>query len=113
MKFHRCVLSLVPTIIITSIMAFSSCYTQGLHFEYGISAGTLANIIDLLRQGKECFVYVLTEMTFTKFDTEDALVNAISNHKEAHTEAVKRLASYDKRIKNRLKEVIDDQQSLF
>jgi hypothetical protein len=85
----------------------------GLMLWDGKSAGTLANIIDLLRQGKECFVYVLTEKSFSKFDTEDALVNAISNHKEAHTEAVKRLASYDKRIKNRLKEVIDDQQSLF
>ena len=85
----------------------------GLMLWDGKSAGTLANIIDLLRQGKECFVYVLPEKLFTKFDSEDALLNAISDHKEAHTEALKRLASYDKRIKKMLTEVIDDQQSLF
>jgi hypothetical protein len=86
---------------------------SGLMLWDGQSVGTLANIIDLLRQGKDCFVYVTTENSFTKFDTEDALVNSIPLYTEALEEANSRLASHAKRLSKIQLDTSHNQQSFF
>lgn len=76
-----------------------------------LSAGTLANVIDLLQQGKNCQMFTFGEDSnlFYLKDLSD-LDRWRDMYPELFEESEKRLASYVKRV---LKKEINDQNLLF
>ncbi len=67
------------------------------------SAGTLSNIMDLVRQGKECHLYNLLENEHVKFDSEEGLSKYLINYQDVTSEANKRLNQFKKRSDKRSK----------
>jgi len=75
------------------------------------SAGTLSNVIDLLGQGKNCFIWVAPDSDLYQFDNTDSLNKWMANYPEVRDEALKRLSTFQKREAKRVKD--DFQPELF
>lgn len=63
------------------------------------SAGTLANVIDLLQMKKECFLFNLIDGDLVKFDNLKSLENYLMKFEEVRDEANRRLNTFRKREK--------------
>lgn len=75
------------------------------------SAGTLSNVIDLIRQGKNCFIWVAPDSDLYQFDNQNSLDKWMNDYQDVRDEALSRLAKFDKReIKRNTKE---SQPNLF
>jgi hypothetical protein len=61
------------------------------------SAGTLSNVIDLVRQGKNCFVWVAPDSDLYQFDNQVSLEKWMNAYQGVRDEALKRLAKFEKR----------------
>ena len=75
------------------------------------SAGTLSNVIDLLEQGKNCFIWVAPDSDLYQFDNSASLDKWMASYPEVRDEALKRLSTFRKREVKRVKE--DSQPELF
>ena len=75
------------------------------------SAGTLSNVIDLLEQGKNCFIWVAPDSDMYLFDNSTSLEKWMSKYAEVRDEALKRLSTFRKREIKRLNK--DSQPNLF
>jgi hypothetical protein len=75
------------------------------------SAGTLSNVIDLLRQGKNCFIWVAPDSDLYQFDNPASLDKWMASYPEVRDEALKRLSTFRKREVKRDGE--DSQPKLF
>ena len=72
----------------------------------GQSAGTLANVIDLLEMKKECYLFNLVDRDLVKFDNEKKLEEYLTNFGQIRDEAHRRLNTFrnrEKRIKTEFK----------
>lgn len=63
------------------------------------SAGTLANVIDLLEMKKECFLFNLIDRDLVKFDNLKSLEKYLINFGEVRDEANRRLKTFRNREK--------------
>jgi hypothetical protein len=61
------------------------------------SAGTLSNVIDLVRQGKNCFIWVASDSDLYQFDNQKSLEKWMDTYPDVRDEALSRLAKFDKR----------------
>jgi hypothetical protein len=61
------------------------------------SAGTLSNVIDLVRQGKNCFIWVAPDSDLYQFDNQKSLEKWMNTYQDVRDEALKRLTKFDKR----------------
>jgi len=75
------------------------------------SAGTLSNVIDLIDQGKNCFIWVAPDSDLYQFDSSISLDKWMKAYPEVRDEAFKRLSTYRKREAKRLNE--NTQPELF
>ena len=75
------------------------------------SAGTLSNVIDLLSQGKNCFIWVAPDSDLYQFDNSVSLEKWMENYPEVRDEALKRLSTFRKREAKKVSE--DSQPDLF
>ena len=75
------------------------------------SAGTLSNVIDLVRQGKNCFVWVAPDSDLYQFDNQKSLEKWMDAYQDVTDEALKRLEKFEKREIRRGKS--DSQPDLF
>ena len=74
------------------------------------SAGTLSNVIDLVDQQKECYMWLAAESELCRFDNLKSLDKFLLNYPEQSEEAKKRL----KRFRNReMKSAHTDEHTLF
>ncbi len=74
------------------------------------SAGTLSNVIDLVEQEKECYLWLASESDLCRFDNLKSLEKFLTNYPEQTAEAKKRLNRFRKR---ELKSVKTEEQTLF
>jgi len=75
------------------------------------SAGTLSNVIDLLGQGKNCFIWVAPDSDLYQFDNSVSLDKWMENYPAVRDEALKRLSAFHKREAKRAS--LDSQPDLF
>ena len=75
------------------------------------SAGTLSNAIDLLRQGKECFIWIAPDSELCRFDNFVSMDIWLEKYPVVKMEAESRLAKFVKRAAR--KKSSDGQESLF
>jgi len=75
------------------------------------SAGTLSNVIDLIGQGKNCFIWVAPDSDLYQFDNSPSLEKWMENYSEVRDEALKRLSTFQKRESKRVS--LDSQPDLF
>ena len=75
------------------------------------SAGTLSNVIDLLAQGKNCFIWVAPDSELCQFDNSSSLERWMEKYPEVRDEALKRLSTFHKRETKRT--ALDSQPDLF
>ena len=75
------------------------------------SAGTLSNVIDLIDQGKNCFIWVAPDSDLYQFDNSASLDKWMASYSEVRDEALKRLSTFRKREVKRVSEV--SQPELF
>jgi hypothetical protein len=75
------------------------------------SAGTLSNVIDLLGQGKNCYIWVAPDSDLYQFDNSASLDKWMANYAEVRDEALKRLTTFHKREAKRTSQ--DSQPELF
>ena len=75
------------------------------------SAGTLSNVIDLLSQGKNCFIWVAPESDLYQFENYPSLEKWMEEYPDVRDEALKRLSTYQKRESKR--ESQDSQLGFF
>ena len=75
------------------------------------SAGTLSNVIDLLDQGKNCFIWVAPDSELYQFDNSASLEKWMESYPEVRDEAQKRLSTFYKREAKRIGQ--DSQPELF
>jgi len=75
------------------------------------SAGTLSNVIDLIKQGKNCYVWVAPDSDLYQFDNSDSLNHWMASYPEVRDEALKRLSTFRKREIKRVTE--NSQPGLF
>ena len=75
------------------------------------SAGTLSNVIDLIEQGKNCYVWVAPDSDLYQFDNSDSLNHWMESYPEVRDEALKRLSTFRKREIKRVSE--NSQPGLF
>jgi hypothetical protein len=61
------------------------------------SAGTLSNVIDLVRQGKNCFIWVAPDSDLYQFDNQKSLEKWMNAYQDVRDEALKRLEKFEKR----------------
>ena len=74
------------------------------------SAGTLSNVIDLVEQEKECYLWLAAESELCKFDNSKSLEKFLANFPAQTEEAMKRLNRFRKR---KMKSSEVDEQTLF
>jgi hypothetical protein len=74
------------------------------------SAGTLSNVIDLVEQEKECYLWLAAESELSRFDNLNSLEKFLKNYPDQTEEAKKRLNRFRKRA---LKSAQTDEQTLF
>jgi hypothetical protein len=75
------------------------------------SAGTLSNVIDLVRQGKNCFIWVAPDSDLYQFDNQNSLEKWMNAYQSVRDEALKRLEKFEKREIKRSKS--NSQPKLF
>jgi hypothetical protein len=75
------------------------------------SAGTLSNVIDLVRQGKNCFIWVAPDSDLYQFDNQKSLEKWMNAYQDVRDEALKRLEKFEKREIKRSKS--NSQPDLF
>jgi hypothetical protein len=75
------------------------------------SAGTLSNVIDLLSQGKNCYIWVAPDSDLYQFDNSASLDKWMESYPEVRIEAQKRLSAFYKREAKRVSE--NSQPELF
>ena len=75
------------------------------------SAGTLSNVIDLISQGKNCFIWVAPDSDLYQFDNSVSLEKWMQNYPEVRDEALKRLSTFNKREAKRVS--LESQPDLF
>jgi hypothetical protein len=75
------------------------------------SAGTLANVIDLVIAGKPCLLYIAGDNELTNIETVSTLEHALTQFDEVASEAQKRLNAYDRRQNKKVQ--LDLPESLF
>jgi len=75
------------------------------------SAGTLSNVIDLVRQGKNCFIWVAPDSDLYQFDNQKSLEKWMNAYQDVRDEALKRLQKFEKREIKRSKS--NSQPDLF
>jgi hypothetical protein len=75
------------------------------------SAGTLSNLIDLVQQGKNCYVWVAPDSDMYQFDNPQSLDKWMEAYPEVRDEAQKRIATFEKREQKRSS--TDSQPDLF
>lgn len=75
------------------------------------SAGTLANVIDLVKSGKSCLMYIAGDNELIEIDNQTTLEELISKYQEVGDEARNRLNAYDRRNKKKIH--LDLNQNLF
>jgi hypothetical protein len=75
------------------------------------SAGTLSNAIDILDQGKNCFIWVAPDSDLYQFDNSVSLNKWMENYPAVRDEALKRLSTFHKREAKRAS--LDPQPDLF
>lgn len=75
------------------------------------SAGTLSNVIDLVRKGKNCFIWVAPDSDLYQFDNQKSLEKWMNAYQDVRDEALSRLAKFDKREMKRNAE--ESQPNLF
>ncbi len=63
----------------------------------GESAGTLSNVLDLLDNGKECYIYLGVEKEFFKVDNKNSLIKLLTKYPDSLEEASKRLETFRNR----------------
>jgi hypothetical protein len=61
------------------------------------SAGTLSNVIDLVKQGKNCFVWVSPDSDLYQFDNLESLESWMSIYSDVRDEALSRLRTFERR----------------
>jgi len=61
------------------------------------SAGTLSNVIDLVRQGKNCYIWVAPDSDLYQFDNQKSLEKWMNSYQEVRDEALSRLEKFEKR----------------
>jgi len=61
------------------------------------SAGTLSNVIDLVSQGKNCFIWVAPDSDLYQFDNQKSLKKWMNAYQDVRDEALKRLEKFEKR----------------
>jgi predicted flavoprotein YhiN len=74
------------------------------------SAGTLSNVIDLVEQEKECYLWLASGSDLCRFDNLNSLEKFLTSYPEQTEEAKKRLNRFRKR---ELKSVQTEEQTLF
>jgi len=74
------------------------------------SAGTLSNVIDLVDQEKECYLWLAAESDLCRFDNSKSLEKFLVKFPEQAEEATKRLNRFRKR---QMKSTQADEQTLF
>ena len=89
----------------------SECADMGLMIWDCKSAGTLSNVIDLLDQGKNCFIWVAPDSDLYQFDNPASLEKWMEKYPKVRDEAKKRLSTYYKREAKRIGQ--DTQPELF
>jgi hypothetical protein len=75
------------------------------------SAGTLSNLIDLIGQGKNCYIWVAPDSDLYQFDNSSSLEKWMETYPEVRDEALKRLSTFNKREAKRV--ILDSQPDLF
>jgi hypothetical protein len=75
------------------------------------SAGTLSNVIDLVRQGKNCFIWVAPDSDLYQFDNQKSLEKWMNAYQDVRDESLKRLEKFEKREIKRSKS--NSQPDLF
>lgn len=75
------------------------------------SAGTLSNVIDLLGQGKNCFIWVAPDSELCQFDNLPSLEAWMEKYPDVRDEALKRLSTFHKRETKRA--ILNSQPDLF
>lgn len=75
------------------------------------SAGTLSNAIDLLRQGKECSIWIAPDSELCRFDNLASMDRWLEKYPEVKMEAESRLAKFTKREAKRKSS--ESQETLF
>ena len=75
------------------------------------SAGTLSNVIDLLSQGKNCYIWVAPDSDLYQFDNQKSLEKWMNAYQDVRDEALKRLEKFEKREIKRSKS--NSQPDLF
>lgn len=75
------------------------------------SAGTLSNVIDLLEQGKNCYIWVAPDSDLYQFDNSPSLAKWMEKYPEVRDEASKRLSTFRKREAKRI--ILGTQPDLF
>lgn len=75
------------------------------------SAGTLSNLIDLLSQGKTCYIWVAIDSDMYQFDNSASLEKWMKKYPEVRDEALKRLSKFYKRQAKRIS--LESQPDLF
>ena len=70
------------------------------------SAGTLANVLDLVSIGKECFLFNLVDSELIHFDSQENLERYLKLYPDVTSEAKRRNSAYAKRHK-RMKRIKD------
>lgn len=84
---------------------------KGIMIWDGRSAGTLGNVIDLVGQGKTCYMWIAQDSDLLKFDSVTSLENWMSNYPEVRDEAQRRLTTFRKRQTRKMK--FESQPGLF
>jgi hypothetical protein len=75
------------------------------------SAGTLSNLIDLIDQGKNCFIWIAPDSELHQFDDSISLEKWMENYPDVRDEAMKRLSMFHKRAAKKIN--FDSQPDLF
>ena len=71
----------------------------------------MGNIIDLLSQGKNCFIWVAPDSDMHQFVNSVSLERWMDNYPIVRDEALKRLSTFHKREAKRV--TVDSQPELF
>jgi hypothetical protein len=75
------------------------------------SAGTLSNVIDLVRQGENCFIWVAPDSDLYQFDNIKSLEKWMDDYQNVRDESFRRLEKFEKREVKRRKS--NSQPDLF
>ena len=72
------------------------------------SAGTLANVIDLVSSGKQCLLFIAGDNELVNLDNSSALEVILSNFEDVKKEAEQRLNAFNRRQNKKIKVAIPE-----